>query len=111
MTYWSYDEATNGGVLTLRGEATIQHVAELKKALVEAVETAEQVTIDVSSITAVDVAGVQLLCACHRYTTSCGKKMSLRLGENKRFADFLEEVGLHLNFICNHDEQDSVHGF
>lgn len=106
MTNWIYDEATNQGMLTLQGELTIQHVGDLKKTLVNAIKSAKQVTVDVSSTTAVDVAGVQLLCAGHRFSTSCGKKMFLRLGDNNRFADFLEEVGFHLNFICNHDEKD-----
>lgn len=106
MTNWSYDEATKNGTLTLQGEVTIQNVEDLKNALVDAINSAKQVTVDVSSTTAVDVAGVQLLCAGHRFSTSCGKKMSLWLGVNKRFADFLEEVGFHLSFICNHDEQD-----
>jgi anti-anti-sigma regulatory factor len=108
MTNWSYDDATNNGVLMLQGDVTIQQVGELQKALVDAIQSAKQVTVDVSSTTAVDVAGVQLLCACHRFTMSCGKQMFLRLGHNKRFADFLDEVGFHLNFICNHDVKNSV---
>ena len=106
MTNWSYDDATKSGTLTLQGDVTIQQVAELKQALVEAIENASRLTVDVSSATAVDVAGVQLLCACHRFTTASGKQMSLRLGNNKRFADFLRETGFHLHFIRNHDEKD-----
>lgn len=106
MTNWSYEEATDKGLLILQGEMTIQHVGDLKKALADAFRNAKQVTVDVSSTTAVDVAGVQLLCACHRFSMSCDKKMFLRIGDNKPFADFLEEVGFHLNFICNHGEQD-----
>ena len=106
MTNWSYDKATKNGTLILQGEVTIQNVEDLKNALVEAINSAKQVTVDVSSTTAVDVAGVQMLCAGDRFSTSCGKKMYLWLGDNKRFADFLEEVGFHLSFICNHDEKD-----
>ena len=106
MTNWSYDKATKNGTLILEGEVTIQNVEDLKNALVDAINSAKQVTVDVSSTTAVDVAGVQLLCAGHRFSTSCGKKMDLCIGDNKRFADFLEEVGFHLSFICNHDEQE-----
>ena len=106
MTNWSYDAATDNGTLMLQGEVTIQHVGELKEALADAIEEATQVTVDVSSATAVDVAGVQLLCACHRFTMSCGRKMFLRIGNNKRFADFLDEAGFHLNFICDQDERN-----
>jgi anti-anti-sigma regulatory factor len=106
MTNWSFDNETNTGTLKLAGEVTVQHVSDLKASLVEAFENAEQVTVDVSATTAVDVAGVQILCACHRFSRSRGKKMCLRLGDNTRFADFLEEVGFPLGFICNHGEKD-----
>ena len=106
MTNWSYDNVTKTGTLMLAGELTIHHVRDLKSSLVEAFDNAEQVMVDVSATTAVDVAGVQLLCACHRFSRTRGKKMCLRLGGNTRFADFLEEVGFPLEFICNHGEKD-----
>ena len=95
-TNWSYEEATDQGLLILQGEVTIQHVGDLKKALADAVRNAKLVTVDVSSTTAVDVAGVQLLCAGHRFSTSYGKKMHLWIADNKRFADFLAEYGVSL---------------
>ena len=106
MTNWSYDDATKSGILTLQGELTISHVGEIRNALVEAFDSAERVTVDVSSTTDVDVAGVQLLFACRRTSTAHGKKVCLRLGDNKRFADFLEEIGFPPDFICNHGEQE-----
>ena len=106
MTNWTFDNETNSGTLMLSGEVTIHHVSHIKNSLVEAFASAEQVTIDVSTTTAVDVAGVQLLCACHRYSKARGKKMCLRLGDNSHFADFLGDVGFSLNFICNHGEND-----
>lgn len=92
--------------MALQGELTISHVGEIRNSLVEAFDSAERVTVDVSSTTDVDVAGVQLLCACQRTSTSRGKKMCLQLGDNKRFADFLEEIGFPPDFICNHGEQE-----
>lgn len=92
--------------MTLQGELTIRSVGEFKNSLLEAFDSAEQVTVDVSSTTDVDVAGVQLLCACQRSSASRGKQMRLRLGDNKRFADFLAEIGLPPDFICNHDEKE-----
>ncbi len=106
MTNWSYDNETDAGTLTLQGDVTIHHVSDLKSSLIEAFESAGQVTVDVSSTTAVDVAGVQLLCASHRFSRSHGKKMCLKLGHNTRFSDFLEEVGVPLDFICSHGEND-----
>lgn len=102
MTNWQYDSEEKSGTLSFDSDMTIAHVAELKKRLVEAFNEAEQVVIDVSAATSVDVAGVQLLCACHRYSCQNGKQMCVELGENAMFASFLDEVGFSRSFVCNH---------
>lgn len=102
MTSWSFDSENNAGTLSVEGEMTINHIGDLKDRLVEAFGRAGRVTVDVSSTKVVDVAGVQLLCACHRFSEARGKKMCLRLGDNAPFAQFLDEVGFPRDFICNH---------
>jgi len=104
MTNWSFDAENNSGTLFVEGDMTINHVGDLKDRLVDAFDSAERVTVDVTSATAIDVAGVQLLHACHRFSSGRGKKMCLRLGENTRFAQFLDEVGFAQDFICNHGD-------
>ena len=104
MTNWSFDAENDAGTLLVEGDMTINHIGDLKKRLVEAFDSAERETVDVSSATAVDVAGIQLLCACHRFSSGRGKKMCLRLGENAKFAQFLDEVGFTKDFICNHGD-------
>jgi len=104
MTNWSFDAENNAGTLLVEGDMTINYIGDLKDRLVEAFESAERVTVDVSSVTSVDVAGVQLLCACHRFSSGRDKKMCLRLGENAPFAQFLDEVGFAQDFICNHGD-------
>lgn len=102
MTSWAFNADNNSGTLSVEGDMTIHNVAVLKDRLTEAFENAERVTVDVSSATAIDVAGLQLLCACHRYSNGRGKKMCLRLGDNDHFEQFLDEVGFIHDFICNH---------
>jgi anti-anti-sigma regulatory factor len=104
MTNWSFDAENNAGTLFVEGDMTINYIGDLKERLVEAFDGAERVIVDVSSATAVDVAGIQLLCACHRFSSGRGKKMCLRLGENAQFAQFLDEVGFAKDFICNHGD-------
>ena len=106
MTSWSFDAKSNSGTLLVEGDMTINHVGDLKDRLVEAFGSAQRVTVDVSSATAIDVAGVQLLCASRRFSIGRGKKMCLRLGENAQFSQFLEEVGFAQDFICNHGNAD-----
>ena len=105
MANWQYNPEAKSGTLALEGDMTISHVNDLKESLVEAFGDAEQVVVDVSATTSVDVAGIQLLCACHRFSTGRGKKMCLRLGDNVMFSDFLDEVGFSRDFICNHGEE------
>ena len=104
MTNWSFDPDNNSGTLLVEGDLTINHIGDLKDSLVEAFDSAEQVIVDISAATAVDVAGVQLLCACLRFSSGRGKKMCLRVGENDEFTQFLDEVGFEQDFICNHGE-------
>ena len=100
MTNWQYNPEEKSGVLAFEGEMTIHHVSDIKERLLEAFSDAEQVTLDVSATTSVDVAGIQLLCACLRFSNSRGKKMNLLLGENTMFSEFLDEVGFSRDFIC-----------
>jgi anti-anti-sigma regulatory factor len=104
MTTWVFDPENNSGTLSVECDMTINHIGDLKDRLVEAFASAERVTVDVSLAADIDVAGVQLLCACHRFSSRRGKKMCLRLGENTRFAEFLDEVGFAQDFICNHGD-------
>ncbi len=104
MTNWFFDSENNTGTLLVEGDMTINHIGDLKGRLVEAFDNAEQVTVDVSSATAIDVAGLQLLCACHRFSAGRGKRMCLRIGENAQFEQFLVEVGFSRDFICNHGD-------
>lgn len=106
MTNWSFDPECNAGTLAILGDLTIGQVAALKQSLVEAFANAGQVTVDVSSATAVDVAGVQLLCACHRFASGRGQQMCLRLGDNQSFLQFLDDVGFARDFICGHGNAD-----
>ena len=104
MTSWTFDPENKSGTLLVEGDMTINHIGDLKVCLVEAFASAEQVTVDVTLAKAIDVAGVQLLCACHRFSVGCGKRMCLKLGDNVLFAQFLDEVGFVQDFICSHGD-------
>lgn len=106
MNKWKYNSDEKSGTLSFVGDVTIGQVAELKEQLVEALNEAERVIVDVSSATAIDVAGVQLLCACHRYSCQNGKKMCVDLGDNVLVSDFLDSVGFSRSFVCNNGGED-----
>jgi ABC-type transporter Mla MlaB component len=104
MGNWTYDENSMSGTLIVDEDVTISNVAALKERLVKAFKQADKVTIDVSASASVDVAGLQLLCACHRFSSSKGKTLCLQLNDNERFLDFLEDVGFAKDFFCTHGD-------
>lgn len=104
MSTWSLDSENNTGVLLVEGDMTINYIGDLKERLVEAFDNAERVTVDVSAATAIDVAGVQLLYACRRFSIGRDKQMCLRVGGNTKFVQFLDEVGFAKDFICDHGQ-------
>jgi len=106
MADWQFNSETNSGTFHFEGGITIGHVAELKERLVEALNSADKITLDVSEVNAVDIAGVQLLCACHRYCREHGKTVSLANSGNAIVFDFLDGTGFSRNFGCNGNDEE-----
>ena len=67
----------DGVVLKLSGELTVPNAAEFRSALLEALGRLDYLEIDLSPVTAVDIAGLQLLCAAHRTAVTQAKKIVL----------------------------------
>lgn len=65
----------DGMVLKLSGELTVPHAAQAKSVLLEALERLDYLEIDLSLVTAVDIAGLQLLCAAHKTAVTRGKRI------------------------------------
>lgn len=106
MINWIYDSESNAGMLQIDGELTINGISALKESIIKAFDSAGQVTIDLSSATAVDVAGLQLLCASHRFSSKRGQKMCLRYKDNIQFTGFLDQVGFTQDFVCSQGDSD-----
>lgn len=64
-------------VVQLTGKATVAEAADLKKVLVEALETSDEVVVDVSGVTGCDPTFFQLLCAAHRSSESLEKRLKV----------------------------------
>lgn len=109
MTNWLFDPALNVGTLSLQGDMTIKHAGEFKESLMQAFAAADRVIVDVSGVTAVDVAGVQLLFAGQRFAAGRGQAMCLRCAGNDRFERFIDEVGIPRDFVCSHGDEEQCH--
>ena len=62
-------------MLKLSGELTVPNAARFRSALLEALGRLDCLEIDLSPVTAVDIAGLQLLCAVHRTAVTRAKRI------------------------------------
>ncbi len=63
--------------LTLQGDLTIHHAAHLKSTLLEALSSAALIEVDVSQVTEIDTAGLQLLLAAKRHASRQARRLKL----------------------------------
>lgn len=69
--------ASSAAVLRLSGELTIYRAAELKPQLLQALDGAAQLEIDLSEVTEIDTSGVQLLMTTKRRAQALGRELRL----------------------------------
>ena len=66
------------GCLPLDGELTIYHATGLRTALLEALQAQPALDLDLSGVTEIDCAGVQLLLAAAQAAAAAGGRIALR---------------------------------
>ena len=66
----------------VEGELSVAGASELKNVLLEALETGEPAVADLSAVSAIDLAGLQLLCSAHR--TFRGRESSFEVSERSQ---------------------------
>jgi anti-anti-sigma regulatory factor len=77
MANWTFDKKQRMGKLMVEEGLTIAQVCQLKEALLRGLDEAGQVVLDIGAAGDIDVAGLQLLCAAHRFAKSQGKELLL----------------------------------
>ena len=104
MTQWTFDEEQQAGQLRVDGSATIAQVGQLKELLVQAVDQAHMVLVDLSRVDQVDIAGLQLFCAAHRFACTRGRGIKLS-GGGERFLALVRAAGFTHGAWCSAREQ------
>jgi anti-anti-sigma regulatory factor len=64
-------------VVTIAGPMTIAYASESREQLLAAFEKANTITADLSGVTEIDVAGLQLLCSAHRSSVLMKKAFTI----------------------------------
>jgi len=94
---WSAD--TN--VFKLKGSWTIERANELKRVLLEILNSCERMVIDLEGIADLDLSSMQLFCSAHRTSLREGKHLALHEKKSETFkrmacdAGFVRTIGCH----------------
>jgi len=86
--------------LKVAGSVTIGQAAGFKEALLEALQVASELRLDLSGVTEIDLTGLQLLCATHQSAQASGKKVSVDDGGNRAYLDVVVNAGFPRNVGC-----------
>lgn len=93
MTNWSFDAEIRAGRLVVGQGVTIATVEPVREALLQGFAAADRIVLDLGGSGEIDVAGLQLFHAAHRFAGERGKVLQLvnvgeRLCELARAAGF-----------------------
>lgn len=97
---WSYDAEQQVGKLALEQGLTIAQGGQLKEALLLGLDEADRVVIDIGAVSDVDISGLQLLCAAHRFAVAHGKELLLT-GAGDRILELVRAAGFVRGSLCN----------
>src|SRR5689334_10374887 len=94
-----------GAALEIRvaGPVTIAQAAAFKEALVQALEGAQEVCCDLSQVTEMDLAPLQLLCAAHGSASAQGKVFRVAEGDSEVYQKTVSEAGFQRHVGCLRD--------
>ena len=87
-------------VVIIAGPMTIPYAGELREQLLAAFEKANSVTADLSSVTEIDVAGLQLLCSAHRSSVIIDKRFAISGGPGSPVWEAADAAGLLRQMGC-----------
>jgi len=94
-------------VLTVSGDLTVKHAKDLKAALLNALQKASAIEVDVEHIGEVDVSFAQLVCSVHRMAADMNKQMTITGIEHERFSRMLSRFGFFRHIGCQESTRKS----
>jgi anti-anti-sigma regulatory factor len=95
--------ASKTRIVSVIGEMTILHANEIKAALLEAFDEAQQLQVDVGKVTELDLAGLQLLCSAHRSSIATSKGFIVNGAGRELFKSAALAAGFPRHIGCAQD--------
>ncbi len=102
-----FKQSGSSGVLTFSGELTVEHVGEMRTALIQALTDADHVEMDFSGVVEVDIFCLQLLCSAHRTSIRLNKRVNVLESQLAKFRETLETAGYSRATGCGLDRENS----
>lgn len=99
MAKRTFDAEQQTGRVMVADGLTIAQVCQLREALLQGFDEAGQMVVDISTVADIDVAGLQLLCAAHRYAKQQGKELLL-VGIGDRVRELARTAGFAHGMMC-----------
>ena len=96
----------NKSFLKLDGEMNISRATDLKDALLESLEKAETVEINLNDVTGIDLSCLQLLCSAHRSASKEGKALTIKDPSLPLYIEARKNAGFMYSKSCRHVTTD-----
>ena len=88
--------------IKVNGSITVESTAELHKVLLSEIEEGAGVSLDLSNVSDVDAAGLQLICSAHKTARTSGIELTIAVATDDLW-DHVERSGLVHNRGCPKD--------
>lgn len=96
-------EAQGRQTLKVTGRVTIAQAFEFREELLVALSAADELQLDLAGLTAIDLAGLQVLCAAHQGAEATGKLFQIMDGGNEVFRNVAADAGFLRHVGCARD--------
>jgi anti-anti-sigma factor len=100
---FNVQEQGERGVLVLEGDLNVEHAGELKKTLLDALNSVRQVSFDVEKLTSLDLSCLQLLCSAHRTASLMGKELIQTGNSPVELEETIKSAGYPRTIGCTED--------
>jgi len=91
-------------ILTMAGNMTIHFAGEIKESLLGAFNESSKLTCNLSGVSEIDLAGLQLLCAAHKSSCNAGKPFEVIGLNSEHMRKTVVEAGFARHIGCMKDE-------
>lgn len=93
--------------LVVSGSLTIAEAARFKEGLLASLQAAGELLVDLGGVTAIDITGLQLLCAAHGSAEQAGKGFRIKDSGDGVLGKAVAEAGFQRHVGCARDNKSS----